>query len=161
KGRYDVFEQFVEAIAPIANDQPFAKSINLELGFRNSNYSTSGVTHSYKYGADWEPIGGLRFRGMFQRAVRAANIAELFNPVTPGTGDLLRDPCAAGTAATPIPAGQLRSLCQATGVPLAALTGGTLAQPTSGQVNNFAGGSSTLTPEEADTKTFGVVWQPD
>jgi outer membrane receptor protein involved in Fe transport len=160
RGRYDVFEQFAEAIAPIATDQPFAKAINLELGFRNSNYSTSGVTHSYKYGADWEPLDGLRFRGMFQRAVRAANIAELFTPVTPGTGDLLSDPCAAGTPTTPIPAGQLRSLCQATGVPLSALTGGTLAQPTSGQVNNFLGGRSTLTPEEADTVTFGVVWQP-
>src|SRR6185436_8598496 len=97
------------------------------------------------------PTDGLRFRGMFQRAVRAANISELLTPVTPGTGDLLRDPCAAGTPATPIPVGTLRSLCQAMGVPAGALAGGTLAQPTSGQVNNFLGGFPNLTPEEADT----------
>ncbi|MDP3738226.1 MAG: TonB-dependent receptor [Hyphomonadaceae bacterium] len=160
RGRYDVFEQFVEGIIPLVEDKAFARAINLELGFRNSNYSTSGVTESFKYGADWEVVDGLRFRGMFQRAVRAANIAELFNPVTPGTGDLLVDPCANGTPATPL-AGQLRALCIATGVPVGTINGGTLAQPTSGQVNAFFGGNPNVTPEEADTKTFGVVWQPD
>jgi len=159
KGRYDVFEQFVEAIAPLVEDQPFAKSINLELGFRNSNYSTSGVTESFKYGADWTPVEGVRFRGMFQRAVRAANIAELFAPVTPGTGDLLVDPCANGAPGTPI-TGALAALCIATGVPAATIAGGTLDQPTAGQVNAFFGGNPNVTPEEADTKTFGVVWQP-
>ncbi len=161
KGRYDVSEYFGEAIIPVVEDMPFAKSINLELGYRTSDYSSSGSVESYKYGADWAPIDGLRFRAMAQRAVRAANIAELFAPVTPGTGDLLVDPCANGTAATPIPAGALRNLCVATGVPLGALTGGTLAQPTSGQVNSYFGGNPNLTPEEADTVTFGGVWQPD
>jgi len=159
-GDYDVFEQFAEAIIPLVDDKPFAKSINLELGFRNSNYSTSGVTQSYKAGADWSPIESLRFRGMFQRAVRAANIAELFSPFLPGTGDLLVDPCANGTPGTPL-TGQLAALCIATGVPMTAITGGTLAQPTSGQVNNFSGGNPNLTPEEADTVTLGLVWQPD
>jgi iron complex outermembrane recepter protein len=156
RGRYDVFEQFVEGIVPLVDDQPFAKSINLEVGFRNSNYSTSGVTESYKYGADWTPFEGLRFRGMFQRAVRAANISELFAPVTPGTGDLLVDPCVA-TATNPV-TGQLRALCIATGVPVGSLA--TLEQPTAGQVNSFFGGNPGLTPEEADTTTFGFVWQP-
>lgn len=161
KGRYDVSEYFGEAIIPVVEDMPFAKSINVELGYRHSDYSTSGGVESYKYGADWAPIEGLRFRAMGQRAVRAANIAELFAPVTPGTGDLLVDPCANGTPSSPIPAGALRNLCVATGVPLGALTGGTLAQPTSGQVNSFFGGNPNLTPEEADTVTFGAVWQPD
>ncbi len=160
RGRYDTTEEFIEAIVPVVEDRPFMKAINVELGFRNSNYSTSGVTHSYKYGADWSPIQELRFRGMYQRAVRAANVAELFNPRTPGTGDLLTDPCAAGTAANPL-TGQLAALCIATGVPSATITGGTLNQPTSGQANAFFGGNPSLTPEVADTKTFGLVWSPD
>jgi outer membrane receptor protein involved in Fe transport len=159
KGRYDVAEVFAETIIPLVEDQPFAEAINLELGYRYSDYSTSGNVDSYKYGADWSPIEGLRIRGMFQRAVRAANIAELFAPVTPGTGDLLVDPCANGTPATPL-VGQLAALCIATGVPAAAIAGGTLPQPTAGQVNAFFGGDPTVTPEVADTKTFGFVWQP-
>ena len=46
-------------------------------------------------------------------------------------------------------------------MPTAAIDNGTLTQPTSGQVNSFFGGNPNLTPEEADTVTFGVVWQPD
>ena len=160
KGRYDVSEVFGETIIPLVEDMPFAKSINLELGYRSSDYSTSGSVESYKYGADWSPVDGLRFRGMFQRAVRAANIAELFAPVTPGTGDLLVDPCANGTPSSPLTGG-LRALCIATGVPTAAIDNATLDQPTAGQVNSFFGGNPNLTPEEADTVTFGAVWQPD
>jgi iron complex outermembrane receptor protein len=160
RGRYDVSEIFGETIIPLIEDMPFAESVNLELGYRSSDYSTSGSVESYKYGADWAPIDGLRFRGMFQRAVRAANIAELFAPVTPGTGDLLVDPCANGTVGSPLTGG-LRALCIATGVPAAAIDNATLSQPTSGQVNSFFGGNPNLTPEEADTVTFGVVWQPD
>ncbi len=160
RGRYDVSEIFGETIIPLVEDQPFAKSINLELGYRTSDYSTSGTVASYKYGADWAPVDGLRFRGMFQRAVRAANIGELFNPVTPGTGDLLVDPCANGTAANPLTGG-LAALCITTGVPAARIAAGTVAQPTSGQINSFFGGNPNTTPEEADTKTFGFVWQPD
>ena len=159
-GEYDVKELFGETIVPLVEDMPFAKSINLELGFRTSDYSTSGRVESYKAGGDWSPIEGLRFRSMFQRAVRAANIGELFNPVTSGTGDLRVDPCANGTAATPL-TGALAALCIATGVPAARITGGTVAQPTEGQVNSFFGGNPNVTPEEADTTTFGAVWQPD
>ena len=159
RGRYDVTEEFIEGLVPVIEDRPFIKAINLELGYRNSNYSTSGVTHSYKYGADYSPIDGLRFRGMFQRAVRAANISELFSPRTPTTGDLLVDPCANGTTARPL-AAQLAALCVATGVPAGAISGHTLAQPTSGQINSFTGGNQSVTPEIADTKTFGAVWQP-
>ncbi len=159
-GDYDVTEFFGEAIVPLVEDMAFAKSINLELGYRTSDYSTSGSVESYKAGADWSPVEGLRFRGMFQRAVRAANIGELFNPVTSGTGDLLVDPCANGTAATPL-TGQLAALCIATGVPAARITAGTVPQPTSGQINSFFGGDPNVTPEEADTVTFGAVWQPD
>ncbi|MDP3491623.1 MAG: TonB-dependent receptor [Hyphomonadaceae bacterium] len=159
RGRYDVDEYFAEAIIPVIENAPFADSLNVELGYRTSDYSTSGKVESYKYGADWAPVQDLRFRTMFQRAVRAANIAELFNPFNAGTGDLLVDPCANGAPATPI-TGQLRDLCVATGVPAAAIDGGTITQPTSGQVNAFFGGDPNVTPEEADTVTLGFVWQP-
>jgi iron complex outermembrane recepter protein len=161
KGEYDVKEYFGEALVPLIENAPLIDFINLELGYRSSDYSTSGNVSSYKYGAEWQPVGGLRFRGMFQRAVRAANLAELFTPITPGTGDLLTDPCASGTATNPIPVGSdLYNLCLATGAPAGRLDGGNIDQPTSGQVNNFAGGNPNLTPEKADTVTLGFVAQP-
>jgi len=159
-GEYDVAELFGEAIVPLVENAPFAESINLELGYRTSDYSTSGSVESYKAGADWSPVDGLRFRSMFQRAVRAANIAELYSPPVPGTGDLLIDPCATGTPTNPL-TGQLRALCIATGVPAGEIDNGTLAQPTAGQISNLAGGNPNLTPEEADTFTIGFVWEPD
>ncbi|MBI1360188.1 MAG: TonB-dependent receptor [Alphaproteobacteria bacterium] len=159
KGRYDTTEEFVEALVPVVEDKPFIKAINLELGFRNSNYSTSGVTHSYKYGADYSPIEGLRFRGMFDRAVRAANLSELYSPVVGlATADAATDPCAAGPT---VVTGSLYNLCAATGVPTAVLNSNSLDEPTEGQVGANIGGSPTLTPEVADTWTVGLVWQPE
>ncbi len=150
-GSYDVMEFFTEALVPLVEDQPFAQSINLELGYRTSDYSTSGRVEAYKYGLDWTPIEGLRFRGMFQRAVRAANISELFAPNTGSTGDALIDPCQSDLIGT---YGQV-ALCTTMNTPV-----GGVAPPTAGQVNNFVGGDPDLTPEVADTITYGLVWQP-
>ncbi len=157
KGDYDVMEFFGEALVPLVEDMPFAQSINLEVGYRASDYSTSGRVEAYKYGLDWTPVEGLRFRGMFQRAVRAPNILELFSPNTGATGDLLLDPCSGVTNVGPNADVPLYNLCVATGVPDPT----NLSEPTAGQVNNFIGGNTSLTPEEADTLTLGVVWQPE
>lgn len=152
-GQFDVMEFFAESAVPLVEGAPFANEIALELGYRLSDYSQSGETEAYKYGAHWEPFEGLRLRAMSQRAVRAPNIGELFAPNTGGTGDLLIDPCSGVTLASNA---TLFNLCVATGVPNPV----TLAQPTAGQVNNFVGGNPLLTPEEADTLTFGIVFQP-
>lgn len=152
-GEYDVTEFFLESLVPLIEDAPFADAVNLELGYRTSDYSTSGRVESYKYGIDWAPTESLRFRTMFQHAVRAASINELFGPFTPGTGDLLVDPCSGVTnAGNP----NLFGLCTATGVPNPAI----LPQPTSGQINNFSGGNPTLQPETAETFTLGAVFRP-
>ncbi len=156
-GRFDVIEFFGEALVPLIENAPLIESLNLELGYRTSEYSSSGGVESYKYGADWAPFEGLRFRAMVQQAVRAASISELFGPFTPGTGDLLVDPC----AGTVLVAGDLFDLCSATGVSVATLNAGTLAQPTSGQINNFSGGNPDLLPETADTFTAGFVFRPE
>lgn len=155
-GEFDVLEFFGETLVPLVEDAPFADSVNLELGYRTSDYSSSGRVESYKYGADWSPMEGLRLRAMFQQAVRAPNISDLFTPFTPGTGDLFVDPCAQQV----LTSGALFDLCAGTGVPVATLNAGTLAQPTSGQVNNFISGNTDLDPEVAETLTAGFVWQP-
>jgi outer membrane receptor protein involved in Fe transport len=155
-GAFDVYEYFTEALVPIVENMEYVDFINAELGFRYSDYSSSGQVASYKAGLEWQPMADIRLRGMFQRAVRAANIGELFAPRVPGTGDLATDPCAGAV----VPPGALFTLCAGTGAPAGQLTAGTIAQPTAGQINAFFSGNPLLQPEEANTKTLGFVAQP-
>ncbi len=160
-GEYDVFEVFGEAIVPLISDRPFFQSLDLELGYRRSDYSTSGPDDTYKYGVNWEPVDGLRVRAMRQRAARAANISELFTPVQPSLSNANLDPCSITNAAA-FPDPVLFARCVATGVAPAQV--GVLADGVvSGQVQSFAGTvpGSLPTPEQADTTTIGMVLNPD
>ncbi|MBS0332611.1 MAG: TonB-dependent receptor, partial [Proteobacteria bacterium] len=92
-GSFDVYELFGEARIPLVSDQPWAKDLSLELGYRYSDYSSVGDTNTYKVSGEWEVIDGLRFRAGYNRAVRAPNITELFQTQTVGL-DGNQDPCA-------------------------------------------------------------------
>ncbi len=159
----EVFEIFGEALVPLVTDAAFAREINLEGGVRWADYENraAGVSNSfqntsYKFGGDWVVVDGLRFRGMFQRAVRTPSLSEIGLPRTPSTGDLDNDPCE-GT--NPVGNAELTALCIATGVPPAAI--GSVVSIIAGQINNFVGGKPDLEPEEADTITAGVVFTPE
>jgi iron complex outermembrane receptor protein len=173
----EVKEAYGELKVPILGDIPFAKSLTLEAGVRYSDYSNkttvdatgSGgtISHSsngftnwtYKIGGDWEPVDSLRFRAMYQRAVRAPNLNEIGLPITPGTGDATFDPCDSNTF-DPTDT-TLDTLCRTVGGGLpSGVAPGTIAPPTSGQVNNFSGGNPALIPEKADTITLGAVFKP-
>jgi outer membrane receptor protein involved in Fe transport len=131
---------------------PFFEDLSLEGGYRYSSYDNAGATSTYKYGGSWQPIDDIKFRALWQRAVRAPNIAELFAPQVIGLNSGT-DPCesSANPGATP----NLQALCIATGAH--AGQGNTC---NAGQCNVLIGGVSTLKPEVADTKTFGLVLTP-
>jgi iron complex outermembrane recepter protein len=155
----------LEANLPIAENLTGINALNLGGGFRQTEQQTSAGTsqryNSWKGGLDYSPIKGLRFRGEQQRATRAPNVNELYQPITTGLATLAVDPCqsnkiVAGDAGK---AGSLTNLCQQTGVPAAQI--GSVAAPSSNQINNTSGGNPNLGPEKADTTTFGLVWEPD
>ncbi|MGJ7902245.1 TonB-dependent receptor domain-containing protein [Lysobacter sp. 1R34A] len=163
EGNLKLREAYVEVIAPLISGRPGAYALNFEAGYRHSEFK-SGQTDvdygSYKYGLEWAPIESLRFRGMFQRATRAPNINELFQPVFTQLDNSVEDPCQedfinAAEANTP---GTLSNLCLLTGVPLSEF--GRVEAPSAGQGNIYAGGNPVLGPEKADTQTLGLVWQP-
>ena len=160
-GGYEVSEGFGELIAPLVQDRPFFQSLTLEAGVRYSHYkifspsSPSFNTTTYKGGGSWEPVNGLKFRGSYQRAVRAPTISELFSPVNTGLTNLATDRCA---GAAPVGNANLRAVCLAQGAP--ASTIGLIAIPTAGQVNITSGGNIDLSPEKSDSYTLGVVIQP-
>lgn len=152
---YDVWEAFAELQAPLVEDRPFIQSLNLELGYRYSDYSHAGTAHTYKVGGDYTPVDGLRFRAMVQRAVRAPNLFEISAPVISSIDNLDTDPCA---GSNPVGNAELTALCIATGAPASQI--GRIAGPVSGQINAFSGGNPDLDVEKADTFTVGVVLQP-
>ena len=150
-GSYNTKEAYIEIKMPLVQDRPFIRAFNLEGGFRYSDYSTVGSVKTYKGGADWTPVEGVRFRGIYQRAVRAPNVFELFSPVVGGTGSLANDPCAGSN----VPAA-IAAICIAQGAPSV----GNIPAPISGQINVFTGGNPNLEAEKSDTYTIGVVVNP-
>lgn len=161
-GTFKLKEAFLEAQVPLLADLPLAYRASLDLGYRQSQFTTTSSTSygSYKYGGEWVPIKDLRLRAMKQRATRSPNINELYEPQSTQLSNLATDPCgvAAINQAQANTAGTLSNLCRLTGVPLGQI--GSLAQPSAGQINVLTGGNPDLKPEEADTTTLGLVWTP-
>ncbi len=150
-GGFDVYDIFGEIYVPIVEDVPFADVLAIEAAFRVSDYSTVGSTETYKIGGEWAPVEDLRFRALFNTAVRAPNIDELFSAMSNGFPGA-DDPCSA--TQNPAAAG-IAALCTATGVPNV----GTYQQRNS-QIEGLFGGNPDLDPEEAETLTVGAVWSP-
>ena len=149
---FHVWEGYIEGGMPILQDKPFAKELSFETGYRYSAYSEGFDTNTYKFGLNWAPTSDVRFRGSYQRAVRAPNLQELFvekGLVLEGA----TDPCDSSTSA---PASALQ--CARTGL-TAAQTGHVLSSP-AGQYNGLTGGNPNLKPETSDTTSFGFVLTP-
>lgn len=144
-GGFNVIELFAEALVPLVD------GLNLELGYRTSDYSNSGAVDTYKIAASWQAVDAFRVRGGYNRAIRAPNVNEAFadQQIALFGGD---DPCS-GTS----PVASLAQ-CQASGV-TAAQYGSIQASPAS-QYNQFIGGNPDLTPEVAETYTLGAVLTP-
>ena len=165
---FHVGEVFTEMSLPIMDDKPGAYALSAEAGYRYSNYTDGFNTNTYKFGLEWAPVKDIRFRGGYNRAVRAPSIAELYAPSVVSSGGTA-DPCwGAAVNATPgVPGtgtvnGHTFAFCANTGVTLAEF-GHILANPAA-QINTQTGGAvavgGTLTPEKADTYTLGFVLQP-
>lgn len=156
-GSFDVRELFAEVRLPIVQ-RSFIDDFTIGAGYRFSNYNVGGNTFNtdtYKVEAELAPIRDLRFRGSYNRAVRAPNIVELFFPQSLGLAGE-NDPCA-NQEGTGMPLWTLEQ-CQRTGV-TPAQYGNILPNPAD-QYNALFGGNPNLEPEVADTYTLGAVVQP-
>ena len=86
-GDLNVKEVFAETVVPLAADMPFLRSLDVNGALRITDYSTSGSVTTWKVGANWEPVDGVRFRATRSRDIRAPNIVELFtSPVLSTAG---------------------------------------------------------------------------
>ena len=163
-----VNEGFIEIRAPLVQDHPFAKDLILGAGFRHSDYSVTGPVNTYKVDVQFAPIQDVRFRGSYQRAIRAPSVSELFDRMNIGLIGFGNDPCAAPATASLANCLNTLKAINPTPAQIAAFTaaygnGNTtniIPQAISGQLAQVQGGSTQLKPETAKSWTFGVLLAP-
>jgi outer membrane receptor protein involved in Fe transport len=171
-GETSVDEIYGEVLLPLLQDKPGVEHLDIELGYRYSDYDLQGGVDTYKALIDWGITETLRFRGGRQIATRAPNIAEMFQADTQswyvsGTGD----PCGLNSNATYGANAavnpnfqQARALCSARmGAVAAEFYGPGTVQPNGFFATPFvnATGNPLVDPEEAATWTAGFVWRPN
>ena len=165
RGTTNSTEFFLELLVPLLSDLPFIQQLDLNLGYRVSDYTTVGWVDAYKADLDWQVFDFLRVRGGVQSAVRAPSIGELFAPVNtsfPSVGavsatGLSGDPCdtrSSYRAATNPNRALVRSLCLAQGISPAAIDNYVF---TNNQVPGITGGNPDLAEETSDSLTAGIV----
>jgi len=155
QGRIRSTEYFAELAVPLLKDITAVQALDLELGYRFSDYNLSESTDTYKVALKWEPVETLSVRGSYNRAIRAPNINELFLPQQESFPQY-SDPCNSNSSfRTGASAAQVIALCQSQGIPPGSIPG--FAQPNA-QAQAIIGGNPSLDPEVADTITAGIVW---
>jgi outer membrane receptor protein involved in Fe transport len=78
-GAFTVKEAYGEFVIPLIRDSAGADSLDLNGAVRVTDYSLSGGVATWKVGARYAPIDGVRFRATLSRDVRAPNNFELFS----------------------------------------------------------------------------------
>lgn len=164
-GDINAVEYFLELLVPIVSDVPFIQQLDLNLGYRLSDYSSVGYVDAYKADIDWEINDYLRVRGGAQRAVRAPSVGELFAPVNtsfPSVGaasatGISGDPCDIRSSfRLGANAARVRALCLSQGISPTAIDAYVF---TNNQVPGITGGNPNLTEETSDSFTAGLVIQ--
>ncbi|MDR6530196.1 outer membrane receptor protein involved in Fe transport [Caulobacter rhizosphaerae] len=163
-GSDEVREVYGELLVPVLAGLPLVKQLDVDLGYRYSDYRTVGGVSTYKADFNWKVVGALGLRGGYARAIRAPSVGELYaassqgqltlgNPGLIGSGD----PCdvrgAYRAAGSPI-AAQVRALCIAQGVPTNLVDTFQNSNPRTPFVTS---GNTALEPESTDTYSVGAV----
>ena len=159
-GSIDVYDIFGEFQLPLITGRPGIELLSLDGAARLSDYSTGISSEAWKLGAEYAPTSDFRFRGSYQKAVRAPNVIDLFTSQGLGLFDLDDDPC---DFTDPAGDGSATAAACIGGAPhqltLTQANAGFVTSP-AGQYNQLTGGNPDLDPEEATTFTVGFVATP-
>lgn len=157
-GDYSVWEVFAETEIPLLAGVTAAEELTFNMAGRFSQYTNVGDTFTWQTSLVYAPIEDLRLRGSLSQAVRAPNIAELFDPEQASTFRPI-DPCEQAEIDSLIangdPRGQIRANnCLADGIPAG------FSDPLSARFSGVNSGNPDLTEETADTLTVGLIFEP-
>ena len=180
-GSTAVREIYGELFVPVLSDMPFFHELNLDLGYRYSDYDSVGGISTFKINGEWAPVDFLRFRGGYQRASRAPNLGELFTARTNTLANASDgDPCSITNNTSPTLVGnysanpdlntngtaaQVRSLCEQL---MGAEGSATYYDPTRPEAEfplgsqlftSLLAGAGGLQEETAKTFTIGAVFE--
>ena len=154
-GAFDLFEVFAETRIPLIQDRKWMRDVNLELGYRFSDYSSTSSTNTYKALLSWAFNDEFNVRGGYNRAVRAPNIVELAQPISVNLAGNT-DPCSGEN-----PDATAEQCANDPVIAERPELYGNIAPNPANQYNGLYGTSEGLEPEEADTYTFGLVYTPE
>ncbi len=150
-GEFDVDEMFIEINLPILKDVAFAHELTVDAAFRAADYSHAGSADAWQVGFVWAPIESFRIRGTVSEAVRAPNVSEAFDPVSPGFANI-NDPCDSDNIEEDA---DRAGNCAALGIPVGFAANDNVSIITS------SGGNPNLFSETAESETIGIVWTPN
>ncbi len=156
EGSYDVYESFGEIQVPILKGIPGIEELTLDTAVRGARYSTVGTNVSWKVGGTYAPVPDIRVRGGYSVAVRAPNVAELFQAETTAFFRPI-DPCDATVIAgldDPDRQAIRAANCAADGIP------DDYVDPLTGRFPGLQSGNPDLQEETAKTYTVGVAGAP-
>ncbi|HEX6376884.1 MAG TPA: TonB-dependent receptor [Allosphingosinicella sp.] len=161
-GQFDVRELFTEIQIPLISDRPFFEQLEFRAGYRYSKYDVANrsfSTDTYKFEGEWAPVRDIRFRGSYNRAVRAPNIVELFSAQSVALAGST-DPCAGVIDNNPATVSPTATAAQCALTGVSAAQYGFISDNPAEQYNGLLGGNPDLAPETADSYTLGIVLQP-
>ncbi len=155
-GRENTKAEYVEFNIPLVADEPFMKSVSLDIadrwsqfkwvggnegspgtGIENSASNTSG-----RAALRWQATDELLLRGSWSQGFRIPSISEFFAGQADGF-PTLSDPCVAN------PSGTKPGFCPAHAT-----------QPNA-QIRSTFGGNPALTPERSISETAGFIYSPN
>jgi iron complex outermembrane receptor protein len=147
-GSFTDKEAYFELFVPVLADVPFAKSVNVTIGSRFSDYSSVGSSWNQKFAVEWRPVNDLLLRGTVAGVFRAPSVTDLFAGAQ-GSAPQFVDPCLQF-------AGGVNRACE--NVPVG--YPGTNLSQTNGVISGSVAAGVKLKPEFGKSYDYGIVYDP-
>ncbi|HVI25225.1 MAG TPA: TonB-dependent receptor [Xanthomonadaceae bacterium] len=161
KGGFTASELYAELFLPLLKDVPFAKTLNVTLGSRFSDYDLFGSNTSSKIQVEWRPMDDLLFRGTVAEVFRAPSITDLYAGPA-GNAPVLQDRCVGYVFDPANPSIHDRACGPASGatnIPAGGIEDSGLSQST-GVISGAAYVGYDLKPEQGKSFDWGLVYDP-
>ena len=150
---FEVKEAYGEVRIPLLRDMPFFQELTVTGSGRISDYKgATGTTYSYGGEVTWRPLQDIRFRGAYNRAVRAPNLVDLYSEVSQNFAPAPNDPCSLRNIGTG--SATRAANCRADGIPAS------YDFVYTSSIEILSGGNVNLREETSDNYTAGVILTP-
>ncbi len=150
---FEVKELFGEISLPLLSNRPFFEELTANASGRISDYKGStGTVYTWGTELTWTPVQDIRFRGTYNKAIRAPNLVDLYSEQSQNFATAPNDPCSlrnigAGSSTR-------EANCRAAGIPA------NYDFVYTSSIELISGGNPDLREETSTSWTVGGVLQP-